>query len=305
MSRKKQYIREQNVEAFKLFNYYKNMGMFAYKWELPEEIPCMFPEAWLFEQGQCVMLNLADVDPSSEGFMILPVAYGSERLDAYGIPTEWRAFAVGDTELAVKIANMKLNADNSVLIWNDWMRESTGWYVWHEVENLLRTEQALRINIAVQKTPFMMTVSDDNILTAKAIASSYFEGDPAIFRVNSVGASPGVEIFNPNVAFLGDKLSDQYDTFNNRILGYMGIDHTPVEKQERMLTGELESNDEQIHMIREARLATRRQACDRMNKLWGLNASVRWNEPEDGSAGEEAGVDGGEVRNEGAEDRND
>lgn len=302
MSRRKNYIREQNLEAFKLFQYYKNMGMFCYEWDLPKDIPVMFPEAWLFDQGQCVMLNQSDIDPNAEGFMILPVAYGSERLDVYGIPTEWKAYAVGDSPLASRIAEMRLNADNSVLIWNDWMRESTGWYIWHEIENLQRTEQALRINIAVQKTPFIMSVTDDNVQTAKAIASSYFEGDPAIFRVQGVGSSPGVEVFNPNVPFIGDKLSDQYDTFNNRILGYMGIDHTPVEKQERMLTGEIESNDEQIHLIREARLATRRQACERMKELWGIDVSVKWNEPEVRGYGAQDDGTGGAVSDEGRTD---
>ena len=281
---------------------YKNLACSVFKWEgMPKGIPPLYPETWLFQNGMACMVKMAEDD-----FVILPVAYGSVKLNVYGLPMEWRAYAVGSSPQAQAIRNMVLNEDNSVLIWNDYERRPTYPFIDYLVRKMVNVDVTTDCNINAQKMPYVFKTNNNNLLTAKAQAKAIMDGEEFVFKDEFDGVA--VEVLQTNAPFVADKLMDVYLEYHNRILTYLGVDNLPVEKQERLLTGEAEANDEALYLIRDARLKMRKDACEKMNKLWGLNVEVDYNDKfeglpvmsrtlQTGESSGESGEQGGKVDN--------
>ena len=271
---KKELERLETAEV--LLANYKNLACSVFKWEgLPKGIPPMFPESWLFQNGMACMVKMAEDD-----YVILPVAYGSVKLNVYGLPMEWKAYAVGSSPQAQEIRNRVLNEDNSVLIWNDYDRRPTYPFINYLVNKMVNVDATTDCNINAQKTPYVFRTDSNNLLTAKAYAKAIADGEEYVFKDNFDNVA--VEVIPTQAPFVADKLMDCYLEYHNRILSYLGVDNLPVEKQERMLTGETEANDEALYLIREARLKKRKDACEKINKLWGLNVEVDYNDKFEG-----------------------
>ena len=255
---------------------YKNIACSVFKWTgLPDDIPPMYPETWLFQNGMACMVKLAD-----DFYAILPVAYGSVKLNVYGLPMEWRAYAVGASPQAQAIRNKVLNEDNSVLIWNDYERRPTYPFIDYLVKKMINVDATTDCNVNAQKTPYIVYCNSNNLLTAKGLAKTIQDGEEIVFRDQFDNV--GVDVLKTDAPFVADKLMDCYLEYHNRILSYLGIDNLPVEKQERLLTGEAEANDQALYLVREARLKMRKKACEKINKLWGLNVEVEYDDKFEG-----------------------
>lgn len=275
MSRKK-----NNIYKMKQFHELRHqfllLGTSIFEWDGLEDlgIPAYEPENTLYKQGMACMIEV----PGTEDYAILPVAYGSENIDIYGRPMTWRAYCVGDSPMADLIRNNVYSSTEvpntlpSVLIWNDYTRQGTQPYVDTILAKMVNVDIALTANINIQKTPFIMSCNQQNQLTAKNYYSQIQDGE-TIFRNNDVG-DLAVDVLNLGVPFIGAELSDQYKTFENRILEYLGIENLPVEKQERMLTGEVSSNDDKTNLMFESRLLMREKACQEMKDIFGLTVEV-------------------------------
>ena len=277
-----------------LMQQYEDMYVQMIKWEgLPKTVPVYEPERTLYRQGQ----SCAFIMPGTEDLAILPVAYGSVKLDIYGNPTEWRAFPVGNSPMADVIRNMQFNTENSVLLWNNQTRTGDSPYVERICSKMVALDDTIDINCLIQRTPVIFKSNGKNLLTVKNIYKNLIGGDPAIVDAN-YEVNNNTEVLNLGIQFIGDKLSDQYETYHDRILRYFGIDYLPVEKQERMLTGEADSNEQELLIRRASRLEYRQYACDMINELFGVNINVSYVEPEQptdtqsmsGTSGDESGT---------------
>lgn len=262
-----------------LSHQYEMMGICIWDWDFPEDvtIPEYIPEQTLYRQGQACMIKI----PGTEDYGIFPVAYGSIDIDLYGRPMTWRAYTVGNSALSEIISNTRYSStevpgtEPSVLIWNDFMRHPTKPYVDMLISRMINTDIALETNINAQKTPIIISTDEQNKLTAKNFAKLMYEDANFIFKSNAYNGDNSIDVINLGVQFIGDKLSDQYRTFENRILEYLGIDNLPVEKQERMLTGEISSNDDKTELMGETRLYMRERATEEMADIFGIDVEVK------------------------------
>ena len=59
---------------------------------------------------------------------------------------------------------------------------------------------------------------------------------------------------------------------------YLGISNINVQKKERLITDEVTRNQGGVVASRYSRLESRRQACDQINKMFGLNISCEYRE---------------------------
>lgn len=272
MSRKRvdsKSLLQMNIEPLRLGleAFYFNVATNIYKWEdVPDEIPIRYPEKWLYENGICTFFN-----HPMFGYLCLPVAVESIQKNAYGEPSAWRATAIG--EPATYINNVYLNDKNAVLIRNDGDYTPCRPYVSTLIDQLVNVEITMRMNINAQKMPIIVKCNDDNVLQGKQTFYDYYEGQPVMFKdVSSMDTE--LEIMNPGIPFLASELNDTYQCYDNRIKAYLGVDYLPVEKQERLLTGEVDVTNQEICMIRRSRLRQREIAVKKINELFGLDMSV-------------------------------
>ena len=260
----------QSELVYGLRSYYYNIGCSVYKYDdMPKEIPIRYPEKWFYENGSCVFLEIPQA-----GYACLPVMTGSIQKNMYGEPSEWRAVAVGD--LAGLVGSMKLNSKNSVLMRNDMLYRPTKPYIDVLIKQLVNVELTTRLNVNAQKNPVWIKSRDEDALRNKNAFLEFYECLPAQFHDSM--SSDTLEFFNSGIPFIGNELADLYNVYDYRIMSYLGIDNPGVDKKERMLVSESNSNNDKMMLIRNARLEQRKIACEEINDIFGLNVSVKVNE---------------------------
>lgn len=60
----------------------------------------------------------------------------------------------------------------------------------------------------------------------------------------------------------------------NECMGLLGINNSNQDKKERLVAAEVGANDEQVQATKNIALNARQQACEQINRLYGLNVSV-------------------------------
>lgn len=280
---KKQSIALRETNRRFLETQYENIAVQMIQWEgMPDEIPKYAPERWLYLQGQATFFK---IEATGE-YAILPVAAGSVNLDIYGRPMNWRAFAVGDSEQARYINSLELNTDNAVMIWNNQRHTADVGYVNYLVNQMVNVDRTLDINMMLMRTPFVLKATDDSSLTMQNLIRNISDSDVFILKNENAGVDRDVDVLDLGIDFLGVELSEQFETFHDRILRYFGVDYLPVEKKERMVTDEANANNQELEIRRDTRLEYRRVACDEIKKLFGVTITPKYKEVENVASGQ-------------------
>lgn len=248
-----------------LNDYWKNIAINIFEWKGLEEIsPSLTSEIieeTLFDKGSCLFFN-----DSNLGYMALPVA-PARQLNVYKKPTAFRA--IGNNY------NHEYTIDNSVLIKNNSLKKATFDIVDYYTGKLADIELTKDLHRNAHKTPIVLECTEDTVLTAKNMFKKINANEPVIFKNKTRGEGEvGVSVLNANVAYIGDKLEDDYHNYEARILTALGLDNYVEDKKERVQSAEVESQQEYIISSFRASLNERKKACEAINKMFGLNLSV-------------------------------
>ena len=243
-----------------LYNHYTNMAINVFTWSgLPDGIEERFIEKTLFEYGKMLFFR----DPHMS-YMALKCGQGPH-LDVYGEPLRWRAEGLN--------YNREYAREDCVLIENNKLRTPTRETLFYYVRKLYEAERAMDVNIQNSKTPFVFTCNEKQLLTFKEVFRKIDENEPAIFATNGLSLD-SVQVFPTRAEFLGNDLMDYSQSVENKLLTFLGVNNCPVDKKERLVTGEVHSNDEQVQTNADLMLEARQRACDHINEKFGLSVSV-------------------------------
>lgn len=72
-------------------------------------------------------------------------------------------------------------------------------------------------------------------------------------------------------------LSIEKNRIWNEAMLFLGINNNNMDKKERQISDEVNSNLEQISMSRQIGLNSRRQGADEINRMFGTNITVNYN----------------------------
>lgn len=248
-----------------LNDYWKNIAINIFEWKGLEEIsPSLTSEIieeTLFDKGSCLFFK-----DSNLGYMALPVAPANQ-LNVYRKPTKFRAIGNNYTK--------EYDVDNSVLIKNNTLKKATFEIVDYYTSKLADIELTKDLHRNAHKMPLVLECTEDTQLTAKNIFKKIHSNEPVIFKNRTRGeCEVGVNVLNANVAYINDKLEDDYHNYEARILTALGLDNYVEDKKERVQSAEVESQQEYIISSFRASLNERKKACEAINKMFGLNLSV-------------------------------
>lgn len=239
----------------------KNIALSAFKWEgLPETCNERFLEDCLFHYGKAIF-----VEDSEMSFLNLKANIAGD-LNVYNEPLAFQAFSTGYSKF--------YDADKCVLIKNNYMEKSTDSTILLFAERLAKLELTMEVNINAQKTPILIRCDDKTKLTLEAVYNQYVGDKPVIFGTKSLQEKP-LETLVTGAPFVAEKLREEKRAVWNEALEFLGINTNPADKKkERLIVDEVESNNEQIDIQAATMLLCRQNACEAINKMFGLNVSI-------------------------------
>lgn len=239
----------------------KTIALSVFKWEgLPESCNPRFLEECLFRYGQASFFK----DPNMD-FLNLKITPSSV-LNVYEEPTEFTVYSTGYSAV--------LPAEECVWIKNNYLRKSTDSSMIIFAERLTRIELALAVNINAQKTPLLIRCDEKTRMSLQAVYDKY-EGDaPVIWGTKALTDKP-VEAISTGAPYIADKLREEKRAVWNEALEFLGINTNPADKKkERVVVSEVNANNEQIDIQALTMLLCRQQACEEINRKYGLNVEV-------------------------------
>lgn len=247
------------------YNRLVELSVSMFEWKgIPETIDVRFLELALFGDGMAVFFK-DDV----LGFLALRVAIGGE-LNVYRIPTRRRAYAANGY-------SRDLDETNSVIIFNNFLHTNSVLDVEMFARRLYNLDRTIDVNCNAQKTPVMIQCEESQRLTLKNVYMKWEGNEPVIFGDKNLNPN-SIKVLQTGAPYVADKLYQLKTQIYNEALTYLGISNVNIEKKERLLSDEIIRNQGGVIANRYSRLESRRQACEQINKMFGLNISCEYRE---------------------------
>lgn len=285
--RKRTNFEESAITNVTTFDFYADrltelaISMFEWK-NLPDGIDERFLELTLFTDGQAVFFK----DEIAEQYACLQVTTNG-RLNKYRVPITRRAYAVNGY-------NKELTIDNSVIIYNNRLRQPGIRYTNMYAKRLWDLDRTIDVNAKAQKTPILVQCTEAQRLTLLNLYKDYDGNSPFIFGDKNLDLT-GLKSINTGAPYVADKIYTLKTQIWNEALTYLGISNINIQKKERLITDEVVRNQGGTIASRYSRLKARKQACEEINKMFGLNISVSYSEDfsiiDESGSGEKDGVD--------------
>lgn len=260
-----QSARRNNATYLQYYMHLTELAMSMFEWKnLPPTVDARFLELTLFEDGQIVFFKDEEL-----GYLCLQCAVNGG-FNVYRIPTNRRAYAVNGYQ-------KNLTENDSVIIYNNFLHTNSMLDVRNFAERLYNIDRAIDVNINAQKTPILIKCDEQQRLTMLNTYQQYDGNQPVIFGDKALNTN-AFQVLNTGAPLVADKLYVLKTQLWNECLTYLGISNINVQKKERLITDEVTRNQGGTIASRYARLESRRQACDQINRMFGLNVSCDYRE---------------------------
>lgn len=233
-----------------------SISMFEWK-NLPNTIDARFLELTLFTNGMAVFFQ-DDV----MGYLVLQCMIGG-KLNVYNIPTDRQAFATSGYR-------KRLNEKDSVIIFNNMLHTNSITDVEMYARRLEEIDRTIDVNVRAQKTPVLIKCSENERLSMMNLYKEYDGNSPVIFGDDSLSVD-ALSVLRTDAPYMADKLYQLKTQIWNEALTYLGISNVNITKRERLITDEVTRNMGGTIASRYSRLESRRQACEQINEMFGLD----------------------------------
>ena len=238
-----------------------SISMFEWK-NLPDSIDERFLELTLFGDGQAVFFKDEEL-----GFLCLQVAMNGG-FNVYRVPIRRRAYAVNGYQ-------RNLDDKNSVIIYNNYLRTNSVNMVKIYSKRLYNLDRIIDVNANAQKTPVLLQGSEMQRLTLLNLYKEYDGNAPVIFGDKNLDIN-GLKCITTEAPYVADKIYTLKTQIWNEALTYLGISNLNIQKKERLVSDEVVRNQGGTIASRYSRLQARRNACDEINKMFGLEIEVNY-----------------------------
>lgn len=257
---------ENNAAYTEYFLKILDIAINRFKWHnLPESVDERYLELMLITQGSAVFFEDSDL-----GFVALGASYQGD-LDYYGIPKERQAIAANGKPF------LSLDMTNSVLVFNNRLRTADSPIIYIYANRLWEIQRSIETNAAMQKFSNIVLCSQEERLSFQNVMKEWQGNQPLIFASNALNMD-AFKTINFDTPFVAKDLLDIKNAIYSEALTALGVYNSGgVEKRERMITGEVMAMNGAIELTRQSYLNARQQACDEINRIFGLNLSVEFN----------------------------
>ena len=248
------------------FTRLKELAISTFEWEnLPDTCDERYMELSLFNEGSAVFFKDEEL-----GYLALK-CLNNGFLNVYNVPTNRRAFAVNGYQ-------KQLNEDDSVIIWNNRLREPTWPLVQYYAKRLWEYDRIIDVNIRAQKTPVVMQGTEAQRLTLMNLYKEYDGNAPVILADKSLELGNVLKVAKTDAPYVADKIYTLKTQLWNEALTALGISNVSFQKKERLISDEVTRSMGGTIASRWSRLEARQKAADEINKMFGLDIEVKFRE---------------------------
>lgn len=236
------------------------------RWDnLPKEVNQMMLERFLFYYGRCAFFY----DDILEKYLVLPVS-AEYAWDEYGFPTEYEVMGfLGYTR--------RLNSENSVLILNNYQFHSDTYQASLFATRLCETKRTVDMHTEALRLGIGIAVPENKKTSAQKLVAKLKNFQ--LWHIISPGFLEGsdkIKTFDLQRRYDIDKLDVHLEKLWAEVYDFFGVDNAP-EKRERLISDEVFVQTSVSEINRNARLNPRQDACEKINKMFGLDVMVTAN----------------------------
>ena len=256
---------DNNTTFSSYYNRLKLIAISLFNWEGLDDIggDSRFLEMALFENGRAVFIK-----DETLGYLTLRVN-PSDKLNVYNLPTKVIAYSTG--------YNVEYDMEDVVYIMNNDLQIPTSIILQQFAYKLYNIDKTIDINLNAMKTPVILQGSIQQQMTLRNLLMQYDGNIPFIFGDKQFNITEAMKVLDLKATYLADKLTIQKREYWNEMLTLLGINNTNVDKKERLITSEVESNDEIINYYLNCFYKTRKKAVDEINEKFGLDLKLTIN----------------------------
>lgn len=244
----------------------KKICLSMFEWQnLPDSMNARFLEMCLFYNGQAALLY------SDEYGYINTMAADGGYINIYGLPTELNCYSYRFNErrslYTVDIGEEK--GKECILVMNNYERVPTTATISLFAYRLAEAQRTADVNIKAQRTPILLTTDQKQYFTLKKMYEEYDGNTPAIFADKNLISPDALKAIKTDAPLILNDIMDYKREIWNEFLTFMGLQNLS-EKKERLISSEVDSNNELINMNLQALLIPRKEACKQFNEKYGL-----------------------------------
>lgn len=248
------------------------LSISMFDWQnVPDSIDTRFLETTLFLNGSAVFFKDEDlreenIEGEEDGTLLaLPVAMNGN-FDLYNIPTRRTAYATNGY-------NRNLTNKNSVIVYNNMIRTNSVQTCTVYARRLWNLDRAIDVNANAQKTPVLIRCNDSERLTLVNAYQKWEGNEPVIYGTKDFDPN-SISVLRTDAPYVARDLYELKTQIWNEALTYLGISNMNFQKRERLVTDEVIRNQGGTIASRYSRLEARREACKKINKMFGTNIEV-------------------------------
>ena len=262
-----------NVDSFiKYRDHLMELGMSMIGWDFSK-----------IDREQRQYLNERQIE-YNEYFKGATVFFKDEELNAYlclpvilAPPFDVNDIPMRRTAYSKNGYRKELSQDNSVVIYNNYLRKPTCYTVNHYAERLADLENAIDVNCKAQKTPVIILCNENERLSMLQLYNKYDGNQPFIFGEKDLNVN-GVRAINTGAPFIADKMYQMKMQIWNEALTHLGISNISYQKKERLVSDEVIRNMGGTIASRQSRLQTRIDAVTKIKDMFGVEIDVYYKE---------------------------
>ena len=257
---------------------FKRIALSMFEWvNLPKSMNARWLERCLYYNGQASLLKTKDY-----GFINTNCS-SSGKINIYGLPTKLNCYSfefqsirklyTGLNPLDTEKQREAKETNECILVLNNWEGVPTCRTMELFALRLYEAERTCDVNIKAQKTPVLVVVDEKQRLMMENLYSQFDGNQPFIFGDSGQFNTDILKAIKTEAPFIADKVMEYKKEIWNEALTYLGVNNIMLEKKERLVTDEANSNNELINLNLQSFLAPRLEACRQFNEKFGLTGT--------------------------------
>jgi len=252
------------------FNYLLNMALARFEWKVPQTMNRRYIENELTHQGHVMLAKDKDY-----GFIVVS-GVPSDELNLYYEQTKYVATNPMLNGRVYEIVNNSYHANGDledtngkgVIIYNNLLKTGIIPELEMFADDLKEIVDIIGVNQSAQKTPTIFSVRDKNQLLTFQNIHTQLEGNAKVMFLDSNISMDDIKSFDVKAPFIVDKMNTHQMNKWNEIMTFLAIFNANVNKKERMITDEVNANNEQIKNNKNMYMLPRCEGVDIFNEYF-------------------------------------